>query len=137
MRHILPYFHAVGVSAVFLIIVRGCSWLKVDWLLVVVMVATAAPLRPRTTSRWCSLSGLWLRSSNHSLPRFTVLCECPRVSVHLDFVLARFLDVLLTKLLFSSVGQVYPVVWSDELKPRPDLLPTLHSLIDDPTECHS
>ena len=58
------------------------------------------------------------------------------MSVHLDFVLARFLDVLLTKLLFSSVGQVYPVVWSDELKPWLDLLPTLHSL-DDPTECHS
>jgi hypothetical protein len=61
-------FHVVEVSGVLLIIVRGYRWLKVDWLLVVVLVAMVTPLRPRTTSRWCSLSGLWLRSSNHSSP---------------------------------------------------------------------
>ena len=59
------------------------------------------------------------------------------MSVHLDFVLARFLDVLLTELLSSSVGQVCPVVWSEELKPRQDLLLTLNSLLDDPTERHT
>ena len=43
-------FHVVEVSGVLLIIVRGYRWLKVDWL-VVVLVAMVAPLRPRTTGR--------------------------------------------------------------------------------------
>ena len=59
------------------------------------------------------------------------------MSVHLDFMLARFLDVLRIEVLSSTVGQVYPVVWSDELKPGPDLLLTLHSLLGGPTERHS
>ena len=43
-------FHVVEVSGVLLIIVRGYRWLKVDWL-VLVLVAMVAPLRPRTTDR--------------------------------------------------------------------------------------
>ena len=39
-------FHVVEVSGVLLIILRGYRWLKVDWL-VVVLVAMVAPLRPR------------------------------------------------------------------------------------------
>ena len=54
-------------AGVLLIIVRGYRWLKVDWL-VLVLVAMVAPLRPRTTDRWSSLSGLRLRSSNHRSP---------------------------------------------------------------------
>ena len=50
-----------------LIIVRDNRWVEVDWL-VVVLVAMVAPLRPRTTDRWSSLSGLRLRSSNHRSP---------------------------------------------------------------------
>ena len=46
-------FHVVEVSGVLLIIVRGYRWLKVDWL-VLVLVAMVAPLRPRTTDRWSS-----------------------------------------------------------------------------------
>jgi|TARA_B110000495_G_C22943490_1_gene552199 hypothetical protein len=52
---------------VLLIIVRLARyWVEVDWLVMVlvVLVAMVAPLRPRTMGRWCSLSGLWLRSSN-------------------------------------------------------------------------
>ena len=60
-------FHVVEVSGVLLIIVRGYRWLKVDWL-VLVLVAMVAPLRPRTTDRWSSLSGLRLGSSNHRSP---------------------------------------------------------------------
>ena len=59
------------------------------------------------------------------------------MSVHLDFMLARFLDVLRIEVLSSTVGQVYPVVWSDEFKPRQDLLLTLNSLLDGPPERHS
>ena len=33
-----------------------------------VLVAMVAPLRPRTTDRWSSPSGLWLGSSNHRSP---------------------------------------------------------------------
>ena len=43
-------FHVVEVSGVLLIIMRGYRWLKVDWL-VLVLVAMVAPLRPRTTDR--------------------------------------------------------------------------------------
>ena len=60
-------FHVVEVSGVLLIIVRGYRWLKVDWL-VLVLVAMVAPVRPRTMDRWSSLSGLRLRSSNHRSP---------------------------------------------------------------------
>ena len=58
------------------------------------------------------------------------MCKCHPVSVHLDFVLARFLDVLLTELLFSCFGQVCPVVSSDGFELRPDLVLTLYSLLD-------
>ena len=40
--------HVVEVSGVLLIIVRGYRWLKVDWLLVLVLIAMVAPLYPRT-----------------------------------------------------------------------------------------
>ena len=43
-------FHVVEVSGVLLIIMRGYRWLKVDWL-VLVLVAMVAPLRPRTIWR--------------------------------------------------------------------------------------
>ena len=57
----------VSEAGVLLIIVRGYRWLKVDWL-VLVLVAMVAPLRPRTVGRMCSLSGLRLRSANHYSP---------------------------------------------------------------------
>ena len=57
----------VSEAGVLLIIVRDNRWVEVDWL-VVVLVAMVAPLRPRTTDRWSSLSGLRLRSSNHRSP---------------------------------------------------------------------
>ena len=40
----------VSEAGVLLIIVRDNRWVEVDWL-VVVLVAMAAPLRPRTTDR--------------------------------------------------------------------------------------
>ena len=57
----------VSEAGVLLIIVRDNRWVEVDWL-VVVLVAMVVPLRPRTTDRWSSLSGLRLRSSNHRSP---------------------------------------------------------------------
>ena len=57
----------VSEAGVLLIILRGYRWLKVDWL-VVVLVAMVAPLPPRTTDRWSSVSGLRLGSSNHRSP---------------------------------------------------------------------
>ena len=57
----------VSEAGVLLIIVRDNRWVEVDWL-VVVLVAMVAPLRPRTTDRWSSPSGLRLGSSNHRSP---------------------------------------------------------------------
>ena len=57
----------VSEAGVLLIIVRDNRWVEVDWL-VVVLVAMVAPVRPRTTDRWSSPSGLWLGSSNHRSP---------------------------------------------------------------------
>ena len=57
----------VSEAGVLLIIVWGNRWVEVDWL-VVVLVAMVAPMRPRTTDRWSSLSGLRLRSSDHRSP---------------------------------------------------------------------
>jgi hypothetical protein len=52
--------------------------------------------------------------------------------MHLGFVLAHFLDMLLTELLFISVRQVYPIVWSDKLRASVRYkmpIPSLHSLL--------
>ena len=120
-----------------LIIVRGYCWLKVDCLTAgggtsgdnCSALSHDGPL----PLDQCSLAQVLKPFS----PRFTVLCKFHLVSVHLNCVLVHILGVLLAEPLARSVGQDGPLVWNDEVELRPDLLPTLHGLLESPTEHHS